>query len=471
MKWTGTSTLVVTAMKYVRTIILARLLVPDDFGLMAMVTVIVGLGQAFSDMGISLSIIWKQDASDDELSSIYWFNLLTGVAVSGLVVAVAPLVVRFYNEPRLYDLVLWVSPIFLITSIGLPFQMILQKELMFRHIAILEIISALAAAAVSVAAAFLEAGVYALIWGAIVEIIMRAILQTAIGWKTWHPYLHFGAKELRSYLRFGIFNMFDRLLNFYQSNIDYIILGRFLGGEMLGIYMIAYQMVIEPLVKLNPILTRVAFPVFARKQDDNSALRRGYCEMSKMVGFMTFPVLALMAATVPLFIPALFGAKWAPAITLIQILAILGVLKALINPLGSILYTKGRTDIGFYWNLLCACLNTAVFWTFVRHGVYVIAWLESALTFLYFILVILILKRLISLSIKEYATAIASPLMANLFMGVTVYAGSLLLKNVITNQLALLIILVTFGLSLYAVYIAAFERRLVKEYWGLLWRK
>ena len=112
VKWTATSTAVVTILKYVRTIVLARLLVPDDFGLMTMVTVIVGLGQAFSDMGISLALIWKQDASEDELSSVYWFNILTGVLVSALVAAAAPLIVRFYNEPRLYDMIIWMAPVF-----------------------------------------------------------------------------------------------------------------------------------------------------------------------------------------------------------------------------------------------------------------------------------------------------------------------------------------------------------------------
>ncbi len=219
-KWTGTSTAFVTLTKYARTIILARLLAPNDFGLMAMVTVIVGLGQAFSDMGISLAIIWKQDASEDELSSIYWFNIYTGILVTAIVAVAAPLVVRFYNEPRLYDLVLWISPVFLITSIGIPFRMILQKELMFRSIALLEIGSALAAAAAAVTAAVLGAGVYALVWGAIAEIVMLAALQTALGWKVWYPRMFFKASYLRSYLRFGVFNMGERILNFFQSNVD-----------------------------------------------------------------------------------------------------------------------------------------------------------------------------------------------------------------------------------------------------------
>lgn len=468
VKWTGISTVVVTVTKYARTIILARLLVPRDFGLMAMVTVIVGLGQAFSDMGISLAIIWRQDASEEELSSVYWFNIFTGIVVTAAVAAAAPLVVRFYNEPRLHDLVLWMSPVFLITSIGVPFRMILQKELMFRRIALMEIVSTLVAAAAAVTAAVLQAGVYALVWGAIAEIVMLASLQTALGWKVWRPRAFFRASDLKRYLRFGLFNLGERILNFFQANVDYIILGRFLGGETLGIYMIAYQLVVEPLVKINPVLTRVAFPVFAKRQEEDDVLRRGYCELSRMVAFLTFPALALMAATAQVFIPALFGAKWTPAVSLVQILVILGALRALINPVGSMLYTKGRTDLGFYYNLVSATLSTLVFWAFVHRGMYVIAWLEDGLSFLYFLLVLAILKRVIGLGLRQYATAIVAPLGLNLCVGASVYAAYLSLRGVIPSGVALLAILLALGLSLYAAMVTWFERDLVREYWGLL---
>ncbi|MDD3718553.1 MAG: MOP flippase family protein [Actinomycetota bacterium] len=471
VKWTATSTLAVTAAKYIRTIILARLLVPDDFGLMAMLTVLIGLGQAFSDMGISLSIIWKQDASDDELSSIYWFNILTGIIVTGLVIAAAPLVVFFYHEPRLYDLVLWISPIFLVSSTGMPFQMMLQKELLFSRLAKIEIIATVVGAIVAVSAALMDGGVYALVWGSVVDIIVRAALLVVVGWKNWHPHVHFRWKDLRGFIRFGLFNMGERLLNFYYANIDYIILGRFLGGEILGIYMIAYQMVVEPFLKINPILVRVAFPVFAKKQEDNAVLRKGYYELSKVVALLTFPVLALIAATTHIFIPALFGEKWNQAIPLIQILVILGVLRALINPIGSILYAKGRTDMGFYWNLYGAVVNTVVFWIFVSYGVFVIAWLENGLTFISFILALWILNRVIGLKPAEYLATLARPLIANAIVAAATYAASLLLEEIVANGIALFAVLVVFGLSLYAAFLAIFERDLFKEYWRLLWRR
>ena len=468
VKWTGTSTAVVTLTKYARTIILARLLVPGDFGLMAMVTVVVGLGQAFSDMGISLSIIWKQDATEDQLSSVYWFNIFTGILVTVLVAAAAPLVVRFYREPRLYDMVLWLSPVFLITSIGVPFRMIMQKELLFRRIAALEMVSTFVAAVTSVVAAALNAGVYALVWGAIVEIIMLAVLQVALGWSIWRPKLFFRAGDLRSFLRFGVFNMGERVLNFFHTNVDYMILGRFLGGEALGIYMLSYQLVVEPFIKLNPILNRVAFPVFARRQKENEVLRRGYCELSRMVAFLTYPLLALLAATASVFIPAVFGAKWGAAVPLVRILIILGALRTLINPYGSILYTKGRTDLAFYYNLLSAVLNTALFWIFVRRGMYAIAWLEAGLSFLYFILLLGILKRVIGLRISIYAAAIAAPLGINGVVGVTVFASYLLLRGAVPQGIGFLAILLIMGALLLVALIAGFERDLVREYWGLL---
>ena len=468
VKWIGTSSLIVTALKYVKLIVLARLLVPDDFGLMAMLLVIIGLGQAFSDMGISYAIIWKQDANRDQLSSVYWFNIFTGVVVSCIVLAAAPLIAYFFNEPRLNNLILWISPVFLITSIGIPFQMILQKDLLFSRIAKIEIIAASVGTIVAVVTAFLKAGVYALIWGQIAETIIFAILFLVIGSHNWHPHLHFRVKDLKGFLRFGLFQMGERLLNFYYTNVDYIIIGKFLGGDILGIYMLAYQLVIEPFARINPILTRVAFPVFAKRQKDNDALRRGYYELSRMIVFLTFPILALLAVTAPLFIPAILGPKWGPAILLTQILVILGALRALINPLGSILYAKGRTDLGFYWNLITATLNTLIFWILVRFGVYAIAWAENSLTFLYLFIALFILHQIISLRYREYLQALIRPFLANIVIGGIVYVVYILTRGAVGSSIALFVILLILGISLYGSYIVLFERKLFKEYWDML---
>jgi len=129
VKWTGTSTIATSVLMYVKLAILAHLLSPKDFGLMAMVMVIIGLGQAFADLGFGTAIIWRQDVTSEQLSTLYWLNIIGGVAVFGIAVAISPLASAFFREPRLVNLMFWAAFIFPVTAIGQQFQVLLQKKL------------------------------------------------------------------------------------------------------------------------------------------------------------------------------------------------------------------------------------------------------------------------------------------------------------------------------------------------------
>ena len=132
IKWNGISVVAVVALQFVTLVVMAKLLSPSDFGLMGMIMVVIGFAQAFADMGISNAIIHRQDSTRLQLSSLYWLNILAGVIVFCVVCASAPLIVAFYREPRLYNLLFLTSVIFLITPFGQQFQILLQKELNFK---------------------------------------------------------------------------------------------------------------------------------------------------------------------------------------------------------------------------------------------------------------------------------------------------------------------------------------------------
>jgi len=134
VKWTGLSALITTVLQLLQILVVARLLQPEDFGLMSMVTVVIGFAQAFADMGISNAIIHRQDADRDQLSSLYWLNILAGIIVCVVTIALSPLIVSFYNQPRLSSLIIWGAIIFLVTPIGQQFQMLLQKEIGRAHV-------------------------------------------------------------------------------------------------------------------------------------------------------------------------------------------------------------------------------------------------------------------------------------------------------------------------------------------------
>jgi len=468
VKWTTIATIVVSGCDFLRVAILAHLLSPVDFGLIGMLMVIGGFAQAFADMGISNAIIQKQDATHNQLSSLYWANLFTGILVGGIVYLSAPLVAGFYQEPRLTQLMPWVSLSFFILPLGQQFQVLLQKELRFKTLTKIDISSAVMGTLVSIFAAVKGGGVYSLIFGSLANLIIRTGMLIVIGWKEWKPTFYFRFSDLSGYLRFGLYQMGERSVNYLSANVDYLFVGKFLGAGTLGIYTLAYQLVVMPFMKINPVLTRVAFPVFSKKQTDDLALRRGYVEMLKLISLLVSPVLIGIVATVSVFEPIVYGRGWEMTIPLVQILAIMSILKTLGNPSGSILLAKGRADIGFKWNVITAVLNSLVFLFVVQHGVFVLAWSWNILSIGYFIIGGLILFRVIGLTWEEYIYSFLQVWLISFIMGAFVYVSGMVMKCYMVNQLSILVLQVILGTIIYCALIFKSEKDYLLRLWALL---
>lgn len=468
VKWTGMSSVIITGLLFVQFAILARLLKPEDFGLMAMISAVIGFAQSFTAMGVSNAIIHRQDATRDQLSSLYWLSLLTGGALLGVLVIATPLVVAFFAEPRLADLMVWAALIVVINPVGLQFQILLQKELRFDRLAKAETGAAIIGTAVAVYSAVSGQGVYSLIWGDLAFASAKSVLFVGSYWTTWRPTFRFRRSDLKGYLAFGLYQMGEQSVDYFSANVDYLVIGRFLGPEVLGIYSLAYRLVVMPLSKINPILTRVALPIFAKSQSNDSALRQGYLEMVKLLALIVFPILVGLAATAPFIVPAVFGERWTPAIALIQIMAPLGMMKGLLNPAGSILLAKGRTDIGFKWTVVLAIMNTSVFMFAVRYGVYALAWSYVVLSFVDFILERVILRSLIGLRWVEYRAALIRPTVMSAIMGAAVFMTESLLSRRLVGSHTLLVAVIAFGVVVYALLVLVLESNFLMEIWRLV---
>jgi O-antigen/teichoic acid export membrane protein len=317
---------------------------------MAMIMVVIGFAQAYADMGVSNAIIHKQDTTAQQLSSLYWLNILCGAGVFVLVVVATPLIVSFYGEPRIGDLILWAALVFLITPMGQQSQIMLQKELQFSRLSMIESTATTIGVIVAILCALEGQGVFSLILGRLSQVISKTIMLVSIGWRRWRPRLHFSHRDLEGYLGFGLYQMGERSINYFNSNLDQLLIGSLVGAQALGYYSLAFNLVILPIAKINPILTRVAFPVFAKVQFDNERVKRGYLVMLRVLSLINFPLLMGLAVTAPIVVPIAFGKEWLPAVGLVQILALVALLRSTGNPVGSLLLAKGRADLGFKLN-------------------------------------------------------------------------------------------------------------------------
>lgn len=368
VKWTSISTIIVTLLQILQLVALARLLKPEDYGLMAMVAIVIGFAQAYTDLGVSAAIIHRQDATREQLSSLYWLNVICGAIIFVILLVLSPLIASLFKEPYLVKLLPVVALTFLISPLGIQFQVLLQKELRFNLLARQEIISAFLAAVVAITSAVLGQGVWSLVWGQLTGVTVKTVLLIRIAWNHWKPMLCFQRRDLDGFLSFGLFQMGERSINFLAARLDQLLIGTLLGTQALGYYNFAYRLVIEPVMRINPVITRVAFPTFSMVQDNVIQLRTGYLTVTKVLATINAPLQIGIIAVAPVAVPLIFGQQWNQAVVLVQILAVVAFLKGVGNPIGSLLLAKGRADWGFYWNSFYLIIILPSVWIGAKWG-------------------------------------------------------------------------------------------------------
>jgi O-antigen/teichoic acid export membrane protein len=351
VKWTSLSSMIIVLVQLAQLAILAHYLAPQDFGLMAIVGVVIGFSALFMDMGISASIIQKQDITHLQLSSLYWLNIIAGIFIFIIIYNLAPIVSNFYNEVELIPIVRLLALTFIITAVGNQHAILLQKKLRFDAIAKINVLSVITGFTAAVVLAIKGYGVYALVYASLVSTLVGTSINVIIGLKEHRPSLIYSHNQIRAMISFGFFQMGERGLNYFNSQFDVILIGKLLGTEALGIYSIAKNISMRPAQIINPIITTVTFPVMAKVQDDTAKLKAIYLKTINYLSSVNFPIYILLALLAEPVVLVLFGEKWVESILVLQILSIYSAVRSTGNPIGSLLLSKGRADLGFYWNI------------------------------------------------------------------------------------------------------------------------
>jgi O-antigen/teichoic acid export membrane protein len=351
VKWTGLSSVSIALIQFIQIIVLARILEPSDFGLMAITSVVIGFSALFMDMGISSAIVHKQDITHSQLSSLYWLNVFAGLILFGFIYFLAPYVALFYGEAEIESLLKLLSLSFFITAIGNQYRILYQKELLFDYLAKIEIFSAISALIVALACALKGFGVYALVYGTLTNALIANVVFLVTGLKVHKPSFIFNYQDIKSFITFGLFQIGERSINYFNSQFDTLLIGKLLGTESLGIYNLAKNLAIKPAQIINPIINRVAFPVMAKVQDDTSKLRAIYLRGINYLCSFNFPIYLLLFVLAETIVFNLVGEKWADSVIILQVLSLYFLVRSTGNPVGTLVLAKGRADLSFYWNL------------------------------------------------------------------------------------------------------------------------
>ena len=351
----------------VTTIVLAHLLAPGDFGLLAMAAVFTGLFISASDLGLGSALVQAGDPAAGEFNSAFWVSAGLGVASYVLTLAIAPVVASFYGIPELQKL-LGVLGLGLIgTSLCIVQQSKLTRELDFRRIAFVEVLSSAFGAGAGISAAVLGMGVYSLVIQSLGMIYCSAVMY----WRSspWRPSFRFEGFGGGTLLRYGAHLAGFNIVNYVARNVDYLLIGRFLGAEQLGYYSLAYRLMLFPLQNISAVLGRVVFPAFSVRQNDDRKLQDAFLRLSRYVALLSFPLMCGVFVAAPELVDVVFGPSWTLAAPLVQILSVVGMVQSLGTNTGSIYLAKGRTDLMFRWGVAATAVMTACIAWGVQWGV------------------------------------------------------------------------------------------------------
>lgn len=319
--------------------VLARLLVPKDFGLVGMVTAFTGVLNLFRDFGLSSATVQRGHITDEEISTLFWINILVGGILAALLMSMAHFVSVFYHEPRLT----WVSVIlatsFIFNGAGVQHTALLERQMRFTALAVIDVLSLVVSTAIGITLAATGFGYWALVAGAIsLPFVSTACLWLVTGWIPGRPVSQDGVHSL---LRFGGAFTLVNLVVYVAYNLEKVLLGRFWGADALGLYGRGYQLVNLPTDNLNSAFWGVAFAGLSRVRDEPQRFKSYFLKGYSLVLALTVPITIAAALFAHDLILVLLGPKWKEVVEIFRLLTPTILIFALINPLAWLIFSLG----------------------------------------------------------------------------------------------------------------------------------
>lgn len=366
----GAATVGGQAAKFVITLaamaVLARLLTPQEFGLIDMVIAIVGFVAIFKDLGLAMATVQRRRINQGQVSTLFWINVTISVAIAALLAALAPVLGWYYKEPR-------VVPITLVTLVSIVFsgltvqhQALLRRQMRFAALAIIEISAIITSFAIAIACAVSGLGYWSLVTVPIVrEFVMMLGVWVACRWRPGPPVRRSG---VRSMLSFGAHLTGFNITNYIHRNLDKMLIGRYAGASALGIYAKAYQILLLPIHQINNPITAVAVPALSRLQDQPERYRRYYRRGVFLTATISMPAVTFLFVAAERAVLTLLGNQWLGCVPIFHALAPAAWIGSFNVATGWVYVSLGRTKRQFGWGIFSSLFIAIAFIIGLRWG-------------------------------------------------------------------------------------------------------
>lgn len=464
--WTGGMKWLTQLFSWAVTLIVARVLTPEDYGLMGMALVFLGFVELVNEFGIGAAVVQREEITARQVDQLGGFSIVVGLLLFGACAAASPLVAAFFHEPPVRWIVVVLSFNFVISSFRVIPRSLLTRELRFRELAWIDGAGAVVTSLLTLVLALAGFRYWSLVAGGVASAVVSTVLVLRLRpvWPGWPGQLETIASEIR----FGWNVVVSRVAWYAYSNADFAVVGRILGTVALGAYNIGWTLASVPVEKISVLIGRVTPAVFARVQDEPERLRRYLRLVTQGISLLTFPAAVGLALVTDDFVLVVLGDKWRPAIVPLRLLALYGGFRSVTTLFAQILTATDRTRENMWYSVIMALLLPALFVAGTRWGTVGVAavWL-TAYPLLIALLPMRATLRLIGMSLGEYLGALWPAASACLLMAAAVVAVRLALPQEVARQ-ARLAATVGAGAVVYAGIVFSLYRERVTRAWSYL---
>ncbi len=437
IKWSTTATIINLVLQTGYTAIMARLLDPVSFGLVAMANVVLRFGGYFANMGMSQAIIQKQNLDDKDIRAAFTTSVVLGFTFFGLFYFLAPLSEYLFNDKDVIPIVKVLSASFVLSSLATTSFSLIRRRLQFKEASIIQIVSFAAMVAAAIFMAWRGLGVWSLVYASLIQGVLNVTisylyaqhsLRLFYDWKVYKPLFAFGGKIT-----------FISFIEFLSTSADTMMIGRYLGAVLLGIYNRAFMIVQLPLYQLNISISRVLFPVFSSIQKETAKLRKIYLSSISVIAFLFLSICAGVAVSAENIVFVVLGEDWAAAVPILQILAILVPFKLLAHYGGIICDATASLNIKIilevsYIIVLFSLLFLIRNSTLLNYS-YVLLGMEGLRLIAY----TLVMKHILEFNFVDIRKAYLSPLVTSVLVGGGLFLTNIALDNITDSHLIKLI--------------------------------
>lgn len=456
--WSAVERFSVQGIQFILTIVIARLVLPSDYGLIAMLSIFLSIAQVFVDSGFSNALIQKKDRTETDFSIVFYFNILISIIIYILLYISAPYIATFYKEPELSSVTRWIGLNIIISGFSIVQRAKLTINVDFKRQAKASLTAVLVSGIIGIILAYKGWGV----WALVIQTLSNSLLNTVLLWifTKWVPKWIFSRKSFNTLFSFGSKLLLSGLLHTIYINLYSLVIGRRYTSMDVGFYNRAYQFANFPSINIVGIINRVIYPIQCEMQDDNERLKTSFIKYLRMSCFIIFPLMMILAVLSKPFILLLLTDKWLPTAELLSILCFAYMWYPVMVVNNQILNVKGRSDYFLYAEILKKVVAIAILLITLPFGVRALCWGIVVYNFFDMVIILYYSKKVIFVKYWEQIRNVIPLFIISLLTGSIVYLSIQFFEGNLLRQLTIGSII---GLLVYILSCIIFRIREIDQ--------